>query len=224
MGRASRSHDGAATTDRGTTATIRASNRDNAELNFLAAPVLFLIAGLIVWYFALPLSFGGTARDFNPLIAIPIFFVAGGLWFGARGVLDALRLRKYGDSTLELGVPHVSGKLRGTLRTTRDLTPTGDYTLTIKCIETIAYSIGQPPRTGHRDELRWSARATVPSANARSSAGIPVEFAIPADAPPTRGNSDLGTAKGVRWVLEIHAPLVGLDYYAVFRLVVRAPQ
>ncbi len=222
MGRARRSHERPATTDRGAVSTIRASNRDNAELNFLAAPVFVLIAGLIVWYFELPLSFPADARDFNPVLVVPIFFVAGGCWFGARGVLDARRVRKYGDSTLEVRALHVGGTLRGTIRTAEDLTPTGDYTLTIKCIETIRYSMGQPPRTRHRDELRWSSRATVPRASVRSSAGIPIDFAIPADAPPTRGNSDLGTAEGVRWVLEIAAPLAGLDYYAVFRLVVRA--
>jgi hypothetical protein len=211
------------TPDRGTTSTIRASNRDNADLNFITAPIFFLIAGLIVWYGELPLSFDVGARDFNPLIFIPIFFVAGGLWFGARGMLDALRLRKYGDSTFEFGMPRPGGRLHGTIRTTRDLEPTGDYTLTIKCIETIAYHTGQPPRTGHRDELRWSSMATIPRASVRSSAGLPVDFAIPMDAPPTRGNSDLGTGEGVRWVLEIAAPLAGLDYYAVFRLVVRAP-
>jgi hypothetical protein len=218
MGRTRRSHADATPPAR---VTIRASNRDNAELNLLTAPVLFLIAGLIVWYFELPLSVPVDARHFNPVIVVPIFFVVGGLCFGARGVLDAFRVRKFEDSTLELGAPHPGGTLHGTIRTTRDLTPTADYTLTIKCIETIAYGSGQPPRTVYRDELRWSDRATVPAVSVRSSAGIPVAFAIPGDAPPTRGNSDLGSGSGVRWVLEIQAPLGGLDYYAVFRLVVR---
>jgi hypothetical protein len=221
MSRSARSpHRGAAG---GAVHTIPASNRDNAYLNALTAPVLLALAWLIAWYLRIPLALPRNARSFDPIIVVPVFFAAGGIWYAGRAVLDGMRLRRYGDSRLELRDVRLGGTLRGTIRTTRDLAPTGDYALTLRCIETTATNDGRPnSTTQHHDILRWSAVATVAAATVRSSVGIPVDFAIPRDAPATWGDSDLGTARGVRWVLVIEAPLAGLDYYAVFRLVVAA--
>ena len=51
--------------------------------------------------------------------------------------------------------------------------------------------------------------------------GIPFAFMIPTDA-MTTAQSDLMTEGSVRWILEVKAPLTGLDFYAIFGVEVRA--
>jgi hypothetical protein len=58
----------------------------------------------------------------------------------------------------------------------------------------------------------------------RSSAGIAFSFDLPADALPSRGPPVQTTSDGdVRWILEVTAPLPGLDFYAVFAVDVKPP-
>ena len=51
--------------------------------------------------------------------------------------------------------------------------------------------------------------------------GIPFAFMIPTDA-RTTANPDVMTEGSVRWILEVKAPMKGLNFYAIFGVEVRA--
>ena len=93
------------------------------------------------------------------------------------------------------------------------------YELRLQCVEAVRYKgVDTDDLSRTKDRVRWEATSQVDAQSVNSQEGIPVEFVIPETAYAV-GDS---WAKGqVRWILEIKAPLPGLDYYAIFGVNVR---
>jgi hypothetical protein len=198
------------------------ANAANAFSGFLFAAVLWAIAAWLAWYIGAPLNFNLYDPDFNPLVFLPAAFAAIGAYIAAKATRDALRAKKFGHTTLEAGPGRLGETLHGLVRTERDLAPTGDYHISLKCLRTTFVSGGRDNRGHHVDKLIWSGSRAIAADSVRSSAGIAFAFDLPADALPSRGPPVQTTSDGdVRWILEMTAPLPGLDFYAVFAVDVK---
>ncbi|RWL43151.1 MAG: hypothetical protein EOR60_22875 [Mesorhizobium sp.] len=205
------------------------ANAANASSGYFLAGGMGLIGILIPWYFELPLNFDVTDREFNPLIFIPVVFLVVAFYALLKAIRDTLRVRKFGTTTLIAGTAVPGGRFEGAVRSSRDLTPNGDYTVQLKCIRT--YRVGGPvvnasgtQKSTYKDELKWRETIVVPSTSVRSSAGIPFAFQIPPDALPSRGPPIYERVHGnVRWILTVSAPMRGLNYYAVFAIEMGGP-
>ncbi|TIQ35464.1 MAG: hypothetical protein E5X48_13935 [Mesorhizobium sp.] len=198
------------------------ANSANAFSGYFFAGTMCLIGILIVWYFELPLNFDVTDREFNPLIFVPILFMLIALYSLLKAIRDTLRVRKFGTTTLVCGTAIAGRRFEGSLRSSRDLAPGGDYRVQLRCIRT--YRVGGPvvvttQKSTYKDELRWQETVVVPSASIRSSAGISFAFEIPPDALASKGPPIYEQVHGnVRWILTVSAPMRGLDYYAAFAI------
>ncbi|TGQ08954.1 MULTISPECIES: hypothetical protein [unclassified Mesorhizobium] len=205
------------------------ANAANASSGYFLAGGMGLIGILIPWYFEFPLNFDVTDREFNPLIFIPVVFLVIAFYALLKAIRDTLRVRKFGTTTLIAGTAVPGGRFEGAVRSSRDLTPNGDYTVQLKCIRT--YRVGGPvvntsgtQKSTYKDELKWRETIVVPSTSVRSSAGIPFAFQIPPDALPSRGPPIYERVHGnVRWILTVSAPMRGLNYYAVFAIEMGGP-
>ena len=140
--------------------------------------------------------------------------------------------------------------LKGVIRASVELHPKSDYEIHLQCIETFEMRGNSTSSTTRSvDRIRWEETIRVAPASVNSISGIPFGFTLPDSfAKPTDSNekpppSKLGPfqfsgvaainipglqtvlARNVapiatRWVLEIKAPLKGIDYYAIFGIVV----
>jgi len=72
-----------------------------------------------------------------------------------------------------------------------------------------------------QDYIRAEQTLRVKAQTVNPREGIPFTFVIPKDARST-AMADLRTEGTVRWILEVKAPLKGLNYYAIFGVEVRA--
>jgi hypothetical protein len=210
-------------TARGASPPETDANAANAFSGYLFAAVLWAIAAWLAWYIGAPLNFNLYDPDFNPLVFLPAAFAAIGAYIAAKATRDALRARKFGQTTLEAAPVRLGETLRGVIRTRRDLAPAGDYRVSLKCLRTTFVADVEAGRSGHHvDRLIWSGSRAIAPGTVRSSAGIAFSFDLPADALPSRGPPVQTTSDGdVRWILEITAPLPGLDFYAVFAVDVK---
>ncbi len=203
------------------------ANAANASSGYFFAGAMVLIAVLIPWYFELPLNFNVNDREFNPLVFVPVVFAVIGLYALLKAIRDTLRVRKFGATTLEAGPAKPGGRFEGRLRSGRDLAPSGDYVVKLRCIRT--YRVGGPAvntiagdKSTYKEELRYEEKLVVPRGSVQSSVGIPFAFAIPADALPSNGPPVYERQHGnVRWILTVTAPMPGVDYYAVFAIDMR---
>jgi hypothetical protein len=194
----------------------------SVSTHYIMAALLGAATIAVILAFDIRPEFNPDSRDFNPIIGVALFlgaFALKSLYTAARGTLLA---RRFGASTLETegeSVP-LGGTLKGRIRTSTPLAVTGDYAITLTCIEQLTVSaMSEPTKTRTEDRVRWEGMRKVPAATVNSAEGIPFEFLVPETAlamPDAR-------AKGpVRWTLEVTAPQKGLDYYALFGVIVRA--
>jgi hypothetical protein len=190
---------------------------------FMAA-LLFGAAIACVWFFKLSFNFDIDSPDFNPLVAVPIVLALFGLRPLALAIRHTMLARQFGASTLEMeseSAP-LGGTLKGKIRTSTALTPQGDYEIRLRCIEAVRVeSPSEPTNSRTEDHIRWEALRRVEARGVNSHRGVPFEFAIPETAlamPDARAKGE------VRWSLEMTAPLPGLDYHALFGVIVRAKE
>lgn len=193
----------------------------NVSVDYLMAALLGGAAIGVAWWFKLPLVLDPGSRDFNPILIIPLFLGAFALKFLCSAMRGTLLERRFGASSLEMEGESVSlgGTLKGRIRTSRPLTVAGDYAITLRCIDQVQHTNpARPTETRTEDVIQWEALRKVPGASVNSADGVPFEFAIPDKAfsmPDARSNGE------VRWTLEIRARQQGLDYYALFGVIVR---
>jgi len=200
---------------------VEGSDRFSYVTDWLMAALLLAAAASAAWMMrsALPLDF--SARDFNPLIGIPLFLAAFGIKFLVSAARGSLRGRRFGTSTLvvEGDCVHLGEKLTGIVRTPTRLAPSGDYQLTLRCIEQIReHELIDAAKHRITDHVRWEARRRVVPTTVDSSKGIPFAFDVPTVA---LANADARAKGDVRWTLEITAPMSGVDYYEIFGVAVR---
>ena len=150
-------------------------------------------------------------REGNRAAMIALLFPAVGLGLLVWALRITIRRRRYGTSVLELAtLPAVVGHaLEGTLRTPAGLRPPEGFRVVLSCIRRVTSGSGRNRSTSERilwqEEHRTGAGGT----------GVPVAFAIPADAAPSepvRGDDR------TLWRLEVSAEVPGVDYAAGFEV------
>ncbi len=190
-------------------------------IDWLMAVLLVGAAVAAALYFRVPWNFDFQSRDFNPFVLVPVVLGGFGLRFLVKALFATLRGRRYGEATLEVEGEFVAPgeTLRGRVRTATDLAPSGPYELRLRCIEAVPHvEVGGGVDRGTYDRIRWEAALEVPATGLRSSAGIPFEIALPADAPVA---GDPGLKGAIRWTLDVRAPGPGLDFATWFGVDVR---
>jgi hypothetical protein len=195
----------------------------HTQIDWIMAALLLGAATASALYFHVPLVppvFNPDAPDFNPVVFVTVFLCV----FGLKHVISAVRGtmlgRRFGQSVMEMdGETVAPGEtLKGVVRVPADLAPLGDYELRLRCVE-------QARPTARSENLKdyiraeQTLRVNAQSVNPRE--GIPFAFMLPADARTTT-TLDGMTDGSVRWILEVKAPLKGLDFYAIFGVEVRA--
>ncbi|MFO1316547.1 MAG: hypothetical protein U1F58_13165 [Burkholderiales bacterium] len=186
-----------------------------------AMAVLFLGAAAGTWWwFRGSLNYDFGSRDFNPLGLVPVVLAAIGLWNLVPAIRGTLVSRKFGGTTFAMDGDDVAlgETLTGRITTASDLAPTGEYAITLQCVEAITTYDTMKGENRTRDHVRWEAMRKLDPASVRSSQGIPVEFRLPATA---LACGDERAKGAVRWVLEVKAPLPGTDFEAIFPVIVR---
>jgi hypothetical protein len=150
-------------------------------------------------------------REGNRAALLALLFPAVGVGLLVWAVRATIRRRRYGTSVLELDtLPAVVGHaLEGTLRAPAGLRPPEGFRVVLSCIRRVTSGSGRNRSTSERilwqEEHRTDATGT----------GVPVAFAIPADAAPSepvRGNDR------TLWRLEVSAEVPGVDYAAGFEV------
>ncbi len=150
-------------------------------------------------------------REGNRAGLIALLFPAVGMGLLVWAIRATIRRRRYGTSVLELGtLPAVVGHaLEGTLRTPAGLRPPEGFRVMLSCIRRVTSGSGRNRSTS--EKLLWQEEHRTGA----TGAGIPVAFAIPADAAPSDpGRGDDRTL----WRLEVSAEVPGVDYAAGFEV------
>lgn len=140
--------------------------------------------------------------------------------------------------------------LKGLIRAAVELRPKSDYEIRLQCIETFEMRGNSTSSTTRRvDRIRWEETTRVAPASVNSMSGIPFVFTLPEPFAKSDVSNESPQASklgpfefsgvaavnipglqtvfarnvapiATRWVLEIKAPLKGIDYYAIFGIVV----
>lgn len=207
---------------------IESANIENAKYYGWEAVAFLAFAAAVLGAIAVfnkgPMVLEPSSPDFNPIVFMPIIIAMGGVFYFPRACLDWLRAKRFGTSVLEIDEVFAGQRLHGILRTTRDLNPRSDFVLRLQCIR--GKEIAVPGQTrGYTsrttvDDVLCELIQKVNGQQSRSSVGIPVDFTLPGDMPPTHGVQ--GITGSVRWALIAEARLAGLNYNAVFRVPVAA--
>ena len=216
----------------------------HAVIDWAMAVLLLGAAGLAVWYFKISWNFDFDSRDFNPIVFLPVFLGAYGLYHFTKGLWATLRGRKFGTSTLHIqsGDVRMGAPLKGMIRTAVELHPTSDYEIRLQCIETFAMSRGSGETSRNVDRIRWESSTKVAPASVNSKKGIPFEFTLPSPFEKSASSEPGSMVSAVavigipglqgvfahnrspdatRWIVTIDAPLPGLDYHAFFGVIVK---
>jgi hypothetical protein len=181
--------------------------------------VVPLLGFAAIWIAGVPLRFDVPAREFNPLVFIPVVASAAGALIMIRALVITLRVRRFGVSTLTLDKrPRLGGRLRGRVTSTVDVRPS-EWHLSMRCVETITAAGSK--QVHQSDVVRWHAETTVPGEGLRS--GVSIDIPIPADAlaltdPIERVRRKRGS---LRWTLTLTGAQHGLDYLASFDIPIR---
>ncbi len=189
---------------------------------WVMAAVLPLLAFAAIWIAGVPFRFDVPAREFNPLVFLPVVASVAGLFFLAAGVFMTLRLRKFGASTLTIDKrPRVGGRLQGRVTCTVDVRPQGDWRLVLQCVERIK-AAGSRQRVYQTDLTRWEFKTTLPALTSIRD-GIPVDIAIPEHCLALTDPVEIARQKRgeLRWVLQMKGPREGLDFQASFLVPVK---
>lgn len=136
-------------------------------------------------------------------------------------------------------------KMKGVIRASVELRPRSEYEIRLQCIETfVMHRLSVSESKRNVDRIRWEETIRVAPAGINSKEGIPFEFTLPApfDKPGALSGNPAPAESGVyfsalasinipglqtivahnhapnavRWILEINAPLRGINYYAIF--------
>lgn len=177
---------------------------------------VILWTATIAWNLTLGVSFIQTLP--NPDIPIPAKILLGilslgGFVFAYFAVRSTLQRLRFGESWCCIrGKAGVLGqKMEGTIRTTNEVTPTGDYAIQLQCVESYTTGSGKNRRTESR--IHFETKQSVPSQGKNSQVGIPFCFDLP-EYPLETGYQ---LARGsVNWQLRVTAPVKGVDYSAMF--------
>jgi len=179
----------------------------------LTMAVLFLIA-LILQQIYLPVdwNFDINSLDFNPLVAVPVILIGLVGWSLGKAGWHFLHLRRFGAAFMELAVSvplRHGSKCRGKVRTVLRLNATGDYRITLRCVE--GYRFDDLGEARHVEYVTaWEETRTVDFLMADSSVGLPFEFELPMRGPlrPFIERAPIGNRTYFRGVAVIRIPFL----------------
>jgi len=203
---------------------VEEGTRFHAQTDWIVAALILGAAAASVLYPVLYLNvrfvFDPDSPDFNPAVLVSVFLGVFGLKYLISAVRGTMRGRRFGQAVMEMdGETVAPGEtLKGVVRVPADLAPLGDYEIRLQCVQ---QTRSTSTSTNLKDYIRGEQTLRVNAQAANPREGIPFAFMIPTDA-MTTANSDLMTEGSVRWILEVKAPLKGLDFYAIFGVEVRA--
>jgi len=203
---------------------VEAGTGFHAQTDWIVAALILGAAAASVLYPVLYLNvrfvFDPDSPEFNPAVLLPVFLSVFGLKSLVSAVRGTMRGRRFGQAVMEMdGETVAPGEtLKGVVRVPADLAPLGDYEIRLQCVQQTRPT---STSTNLKDYIRAEQTLRVNAQAANPREGIPFAFMIPTDA-MTTAKSDLMTEGSVRWILEVKAPLSGLDFYAIFGVEVRA--
>ena len=147
----------------------------------------------------------------NKLALIALLFPVVGVGVVIWAVRATLRLRRYGVSRFELAtLPAVVGHaLEGTVRTPAGLRPAESYRVVLSCVRRVTTGSGRSRSTS--ESVLWQDERRM----AGAGVGIPIAFAIPADAAPSDARQ---AGDRTLWRLAVSADVPGVDYAARFEV------
>lgn len=184
----------------------------------LAYWILALFLGCMIYLFnGGPIVLDVHSRDFNPIVVIPLILCVPGLVYTLLAGRDWLWASRFGTSVLDVEDIEAGGQLQGVLRTEKDIRATSDFVLRLQCIRSQEKVWGGRHGTQQSvvvDDVLGQWKQNVPASGDSSSTGVPFNFALPPEMPPTAG--DPGVDGAVRWALIASAPRTGVHYHAVF--------
>lgn len=152
-----------------------------------------------------------AVREGNRAALVALLFPAVGAGLLVWALRITIRRRRYGSSVLELRtLPAAVGHaLEGTVRTPAGLRPPEGFRVVLSCIRRVTSGSGRNRSTS--ESVLWQEEQRIHAAGL----GVPVAFAIPADAVPS------DPARGgdrTLWRLELSAEVPGVDYAAGFEV------
>jgi hypothetical protein len=157
------------------------------------------------------LAVRAAVQQGNRLALIALLFPLVGVGLLVWAVRVTLRYRRYGVSRLELAtLPAAVGHaLEGTVRTPAGLRPSEGFRVVLSCIRRTTSGSGRSEST--TESVLWQDERRMPG----TALGVPVAFAIPADADPydTR-HASVQTL----WRLTVSAEVPGVDYKPTFEV------
>lgn len=179
-----------------------------------------LIVGVVlvalVWNLTFGLSFVKTFSDPNisngSQVVLGVFALMGLVPIGFA-IMLTLRHLHFGRSYCRIqGKAGLLGKtMNGTIRTSRKIQATGDYTILLESLEIYTTGSGKERKTA--EYIHWQGKQTLPHLGAAPQLGIPFSFDLPSDIPETGSKTSRGQ---ITWYLRIKAPVEGIDYSTMF--------
>lgn len=170
----------------------------------------------LVWNLTFGVSFvkflSDPATQLGPRIVLGIF-----AFLGIVPVIFAVRLTmrwfRFGNSWCRIdGKAGVLGKvISGSFRCSKEVKATGDYQVTIQCVEN--YTVGTGKNSRSETRLHWQGKQSVPHIGKSALRGIPFSIELPPFPPET--GYQLARGK-INWQLRVDAPVEGVDYLAMF--------
>lgn len=147
----------------------------------------------------------------NRAALVALLFPAIGAGLLVWAVRATLRRRRFGTSVLELAtLPAAIGHtLEGTVRTPVWLRPPEGFRATLTCLRRVTTGGGRNRSTS--ETVLWQDEQTVQG----TGVGVPIAFALPADAPPA---DPLLAGDRTFWRLAVTAKLEGIDYASAFEV------
>ena len=172
----------------------------------------YLIIGAVVlaitlgttWWYQVPLSFNAD----TPLILLTVAGTPFGLVFLARGTWAWLRNRKSGGARFEYRPPNYGGTLTGLVRLNHMPEPLPDFAVTLLC-RTSKYDDSTDNSSSRGLGVTWEKHVVVKAESVRATKGIAISIGLPP-------RNHAGRYNARKWVLQIRAPLPGLDFYQEF--------
>lgn len=204
--------------------TVESGVGFHSTVDWMMAALFLCFAVAAAFYFG-PLNFFPDDPDFNPFAFVSVILGLFTLRYAIPAIRGTMLSRRFGKVVMEMdGHTVVPGAMfTGVVRVPLNLKPLDDYELRLRCVEQQVRSTQKGTRI--RDVIRWEETQRVNSRTVTPAEGVVFAFKIPADALAVRdptGSLDMNTEGTVRWILEVKAPLKGLNFYAIYGVDVRA--
>lgn len=174
------------------------------------APLLFGALGL--WWTKMPIFIGKNIP--NPFLGIIALF---SLISFARAIWETIRLKRFGDPTLELNTLPIllGGTLEGRINLSSGMDTAPEFTITLACIHRVVTGNGKNNST--RETILWSGNS---KASLLLGGILPISIAVPADQPQTNGANPFDR---ILWLLTVKAPFPGPSFLEKYEVPVGQP-